>query len=234
MDAKRKSLCGRWSRGGPARRGAADFDFGRLGRAAGAPPATTTPAPSWASRRTAARARPSSSRRPTRFTRSAPPPASRPVCARPPRRHGRLSLGRALTPARGQVTEGSIEFAVNKVDSATGEFSGVFVSEQVPTPPDPPRPAPPHVALAAFVVECHLAPHPAHRVLNHLLSPIQFLTVAVRARRRSSRTPTWAPRPPRRWVWARPVTLSCRAHYVPNSSIQILQSILSLWSRADR
>jgi len=30
-----------------------------------------------------------------------------------------------------QVTEGSIEFAVNKVDSATGEFSGVFVSEQL-------------------------------------------------------------------------------------------------------
>jgi len=30
-----------------------------------------------------------------------------------------------------QVTEGSIEFAVNKVDGATGEFSGVFVSEQL-------------------------------------------------------------------------------------------------------
>ena len=30
-----------------------------------------------------------------------------------------------------QVTEGSIEFAVNKVDGETGEFSGVFVSEQV-------------------------------------------------------------------------------------------------------
>jgi hypothetical protein len=30
-----------------------------------------------------------------------------------------------------QVTDGSIEFAVNKVDGETGEFSGVFVSEQV-------------------------------------------------------------------------------------------------------
>jgi photosystem II oxygen-evolving enhancer protein 1 len=30
-----------------------------------------------------------------------------------------------------QVTDGSIEFAVNKVDAATGEFSGVFVSEQL-------------------------------------------------------------------------------------------------------
>jgi len=30
-----------------------------------------------------------------------------------------------------QVTDGSIEFAVNKVDSDTGEFSGVFVSEQL-------------------------------------------------------------------------------------------------------
>ncbi len=30
-----------------------------------------------------------------------------------------------------QVSEGSIEFAVNRVDSETGEFSGVFVSEQV-------------------------------------------------------------------------------------------------------
>ena len=32
---------------------------------------------------------------------------------------------------RQQVTDGSIEFAVNKVDGATGEFSGVFVSEQL-------------------------------------------------------------------------------------------------------
>jgi len=30
-----------------------------------------------------------------------------------------------------QVTDGSLEFAVNKVDAATGEFSGVFVSEQL-------------------------------------------------------------------------------------------------------
>ena len=30
-----------------------------------------------------------------------------------------------------QVTDGSIEFAVNKVDGETGEFSGVFVSEQL-------------------------------------------------------------------------------------------------------
>jgi len=30
-----------------------------------------------------------------------------------------------------QVTDGTIEFAVNKVDAATGEFSGVFVSEQL-------------------------------------------------------------------------------------------------------
>ncbi len=30
-----------------------------------------------------------------------------------------------------QVSEGTIEFAVNRVDSETGEFSGVFVSEQV-------------------------------------------------------------------------------------------------------
>jgi len=30
-----------------------------------------------------------------------------------------------------QVTDGSIEFAVNKVDAGTGEFSGVFVSEQL-------------------------------------------------------------------------------------------------------
>ena len=29
------------------------------------------------------------------------------------------------------MTEGSIEFAVNKVDGETGEFSGVFVSEQL-------------------------------------------------------------------------------------------------------
>ncbi len=30
-----------------------------------------------------------------------------------------------------QVTDGTIEFAVNRVDGETGEFSGVFVSEQV-------------------------------------------------------------------------------------------------------
>jgi len=30
-----------------------------------------------------------------------------------------------------QVTDGSLEFAVNKVDEATGEWSGVFVSEQL-------------------------------------------------------------------------------------------------------
>ena len=30
-----------------------------------------------------------------------------------------------------QVTDGSMEFAVNKVDGQTGEFSGVFVSEQL-------------------------------------------------------------------------------------------------------
>jgi photosystem II oxygen-evolving enhancer protein 1 len=30
-----------------------------------------------------------------------------------------------------QVTDGSLEFAVNKVDSASGEWSGVFVSEQL-------------------------------------------------------------------------------------------------------
>jgi len=30
-----------------------------------------------------------------------------------------------------QVTDGSIEFAINKVDGATGEWSGVFVSEQL-------------------------------------------------------------------------------------------------------
>ena len=33
-----------------------------------------------------------------------------------------------------QVSEGSIEFAVNRVDGETGEFSGVFVSEQVRPP----------------------------------------------------------------------------------------------------
>jgi hypothetical protein len=36
-----------------------------------------------------------------------------------------------LTSRGVQVTDGSIEFAVNKVDGETGEFSGVFVSEQV-------------------------------------------------------------------------------------------------------
>jgi hypothetical protein len=35
------------------------------------------------------------------------------------------------SPGAAQVTDGSIEFAVNKVDGETGEFSGVFVSEQV-------------------------------------------------------------------------------------------------------
>ena len=36
-----------------------------------------------------------------------------------------------LNWVRLQVTDGSIEFAVNKVDGSTGEFSGVFVSEQL-------------------------------------------------------------------------------------------------------
>ncbi len=30
-----------------------------------------------------------------------------------------------------QVTDGSIEMAINRVDATTGEFSGVFVSEQL-------------------------------------------------------------------------------------------------------
>jgi hypothetical protein len=48
-----------------------------------------------------------------------------------------------------QVTDGSIEFAVNKVDGETGEFSGVFVSEQV------------RAALAASPV--HFAASPVSR-----------------------------------------------------------------------
>ena len=33
--------------------------------------------------------------------------------------------------SRCEVTDGSIEFAVNKVDESSGEWSGVFVSEQL-------------------------------------------------------------------------------------------------------
>ena len=68
-----------------------------------------------------------------------------------------------------QVTEGSIEFAVNKVDGATGEFSGVFVSEQLSDTDmgskAPKKASPP--------------PHPSHSTLDCLHGFDVCVSVAI-------------------------------------------------------
>ena len=98
------------------------------------------------------------------FPPAPPPPAPPSACDAPSARApaGRASLiPDAAAPGRGQVTEGSIEFAVNKVDGETGEFSGVFVSEQLSdtdmgskapkkVPPPPPIPLLPSAAWLLF------------------------------------------------------------------------------------